>query len=84
MLTRESDLADRVLRAAQSRNIPEGAGRRTPVDPARFYAHARGSAMKAAAALDLEIHVQGGVQVQVQVRVSVKVNGTVLSDRHCR
>jgi four helix bundle protein len=48
------DLADQLLRAAQSqpRNIAEGAGRRTAVDQARFYAHARGSAMEAAAALD--------------------------------
>jgi len=37
-------LADQLLRAAQSqpRNIAEGAGRRTPVNQARFYAHARG------------------------------------------
>ena len=49
-----SELADQLLRAAQSqpRNIAEGAGRRTVVDQARFYAHARGSAMEAAAALD--------------------------------
>jgi four helix bundle protein len=49
-----SELADQLLRAAQSqpRNIAEGAGRRTSVDQARFYAHARGSAMEAAAALD--------------------------------
>jgi four helix bundle protein len=49
-----SALADQLLRAAQSqpRNIAEGAGRRTPVDQARFYTHARGSAMEAAAALD--------------------------------
>ena len=49
-----ADLADQLLRAAQSqpRNIAEGAGRRTTVDQARFYTHARGSAMEAAAALD--------------------------------
>ena len=49
-----ADLADQLLRAAQSqpRNIAEGAGRRTTVDQARFYAIARGSAMEAAAALD--------------------------------
>ena len=49
-----SELADQLLRAAQSqpRNIAEGAGRRTAVDQARFYTHARGSAMEAAAALD--------------------------------
>ena len=49
-----SELADQLLRAAQSqpRNIAEGAGRRTTVDQARFYTHARGSAMEAAAALD--------------------------------
>lgn len=49
-----ADLADQLLRAAQSqpRNIAEGAGRRTAVDQARFYTHARGSAMEAAAALD--------------------------------
>ena len=49
-----ADLADQLLRAAQSqpRNIAEGAGRRTSVDQARFYTHARGSAMEAAAALD--------------------------------
>ncbi len=49
-----AELADQLLRAAQSqpRNIAEGAGRRTHVDQARFYAHARGSAMEAAAALD--------------------------------
>ena len=48
------DLADQLLRAAQSqpRNIAEGAGRRTKIDQARFYAIARGSAMEAAAALD--------------------------------
>ena len=48
-----AELADQ-LRAAQSRlrNIAEGAGRRTSVDQARFYTHARGSAMEAAAALD--------------------------------
>jgi four helix bundle protein len=47
-------LADQLLRAAQSqpRNIAEGAGRRTTVDQARFYTHARHSAMEAAAALD--------------------------------
>ena len=46
--------ADQLLRAAQSqpRNIAEGAGRRTAADQARFYAHARGSAMEAAATLD--------------------------------
>src|SRR5215210_5928958 len=49
-----AELADQLVRAAQSqpRNIAEGAGRRTAVDQARFYAHARGSAMEAAAALD--------------------------------
>jgi len=49
-----ADLADQLLRAAQSqpRNIAEGAGRRTTIDQARFYTHARGSAMEAAAALD--------------------------------
>jgi four helix bundle protein len=49
-----AELADQLLRAAQSqpRNIAEGAGRRTGVDQARFYTHARGSAMEAAAALD--------------------------------
>ena len=49
-----SELADQLLRPAQSqpRNIAEGAGRRTTVDQARFYTHARGSAMEAAAALD--------------------------------
>ena len=49
-----TELADQLLRAAQSqpRNIAEGAGRRTSVDQARFYTHARGSAMEAAAALD--------------------------------
>ena len=49
-----ADLADQLLRAAQSqpRNIAEGAGRRTAADQARFYAIARGSAMEAAAALD--------------------------------
>ena len=49
-----ADLADQLLRAAQSgpRNIAEGAGRRTRADQARFYATARGSAMEAAAALD--------------------------------
>ena len=47
-------LSFQLLRAAQSqpRNIAEGAGRRTAVDQARFYTHARGSAMEAAAALD--------------------------------
>ena len=49
-----AELADQLLRAAQSqpRNIAEGAGRRTSVDQGRFYTHARGSAMQAAAALD--------------------------------
>lgn len=49
-----AELADQLLRAAQSqpRNIVEGAGRRTKVDQARFYTHARGSAMEAAATLD--------------------------------
>ena len=49
-----AELADQLLRAAQSqpRNIAEGAGRRTSVDQARFYTHARGSTMEAAAALD--------------------------------
>ena len=49
-----AELADQLIRAAQSqpRNIAEGAGRRTTVDQARFYTHARGSAMEAAAALD--------------------------------
>ncbi len=49
-----AELVDQLLRAAQSqpRNIAEGAGRRTKVDQARFYTHARGSAMEAAAALD--------------------------------
>jgi four helix bundle protein len=49
-----ADLADQLLRAAQSmpRNIAEGAGRRTEIDQARFYVIARGSAMEAAAALD--------------------------------
>ena len=49
-----AELADQLLRAAQSqpRNIAEGAGRRTRADQARFYAHARGPAMEAAAALD--------------------------------
>ena len=49
-----AELADQLVRAAQSqpRNIAEGAGRRTAIDQARFYTHARGSAMEAAAALD--------------------------------
>ena len=49
-----AELADQLLRAAQSqpRNIAEGEGRRTAADQARFYTHARGSAMEAAAALD--------------------------------
>jgi len=37
---------------SQPRNIAESAGRRTRVDQARFYTHARGSAMEAAAAFD--------------------------------
>ncbi|MBA3455163.1 MAG: four helix bundle protein [Deltaproteobacteria bacterium] len=41
-----------IFRASQPRNIAEGAGRRTAVDQARFYTHARGSAMEAAASLD--------------------------------
>jgi len=50
----QADLADQLLRAAQSqpRNIAEGAGRRSAADQARFYAMARGSAMESAAALD--------------------------------
>lgn len=49
-----AEVADQLLRAAQSQplNIAEGAGRRTAVDQARFYTHARGSAMEAAAVLD--------------------------------
>lgn len=49
-----ADLADQLLRAAQSqpRNIAEGAGRRSRAEQARFYANARGSAMESAAALD--------------------------------
>lgn len=49
-----ADLADQLLRAAQSqpRNIAEGAGRWTKADQARFYMHARGSAMESAATLD--------------------------------
>lgn len=49
-----AELADQLIRAAQSqpRNIAEGAGRRTTVEQARFYTHARGSAMEAAATLD--------------------------------
>ena len=49
-----AELADQLLRASQSqpRKLAEGAGRRTTVDQARFYTHARGSAMEAAAALD--------------------------------
>ena len=49
-----AELADQLVRAAQSqpRNIAEGAGRQTAIDQARFYAHARGSALEAAAALD--------------------------------
>ena len=42
---------DRVPRT-RTRDIAESAGRRTNVDQARFYTHARGSAMEAAAALD--------------------------------
>lgn len=50
-----ADLADQLRRAAQSQplNIAEGAGRRTPADQARFYTHARASAMEAASALDV-------------------------------
>lgn len=50
-----ADLADQLMRAAQSQplNIAEGAGRWTKPDQARFYMHARGSAMEAAAALDM-------------------------------
>jgi len=50
-----ADLADQLLRAAQSQplDIAEGAGRWTKADQARFYMHARGSAMEAAAALDM-------------------------------
>ena len=49
-----AELADQLFRAAQSqpRNIAEGAGRGSSADQAQFYAHARGSAMEAAAALD--------------------------------
>jgi four helix bundle protein len=49
-----AELADQLLRAAQSqpRHIAEGAGRRSAAEQARFYTHARGSAMEAAAALD--------------------------------
>jgi four helix bundle protein len=49
-----ADLADQLLRSAQSqpRNIAEGAGRWTKADQARFYMHARGSAMESAATLD--------------------------------
>jgi len=61
-----AELADQLLRAAQSqpRNIAEGAGRRTAVDQARFYTHARGSAMEAAAALDIaEPLYQRGIEL---------------------
>ena len=39
-------------RISKPRKIAEGAGRRTAADQARFYTHARGSVMEAAAALD--------------------------------
>jgi len=49
-----SDLLDQLSRAASSvsLNIAEAAGRATPVDAARVYALARGSAMECAAVLD--------------------------------
>jgi four helix bundle protein len=50
-----ADLADQLRRAAQSipQNIAEGAGRVTRADKAKHYTIARGSAMEAAAHLDV-------------------------------
>ncbi|MEZ4366581.1 MAG: four helix bundle protein [Kofleriaceae bacterium] len=50
-----SDLLDQLRRAAQSipANIAEGAGKQTRADKARYFAIARGSAMEAAAHLDV-------------------------------
>ena len=50
-----SALRDQILRAAESvvLNIAEAAGRTSPADKKRIYAIARGSAMEAAACLDL-------------------------------
>ena len=81
-----SDLADQLLRAAQSqpRNIAEGAGRRTTADQARFYTIARGSAMEAAAALDTMLvmklvagptHAQGIERLEAIVAMLTKLAG---------
>ena len=49
---RADQLPDASCLSALNRVPAEGAGRRTTIDQARFYTHARGSAMEAAAALD--------------------------------
>ena len=50
-----ADLVDQLRRAAQSipQNIAEGAGKVSRADKARYYGIARGSAMEAAAHLDV-------------------------------
>jgi four helix bundle protein len=64
-----AELADQLLRAAQSqpRNIAEGAGRRSAVDQARFYAIARGSAMESAAVIDT-LRVMSRIEEQQYVQ----------------
>ena len=76
------ELADQLLRAAQSqpRNIAEGAGRRTSVDQARFYTHARGSAMDAHED-DLTWSTS---KVAFMFRFTSTSKSTFLTDRHCR
>ena len=56
---REAELRDQLNRAALSTllNLAEGVGRISPRDKARFYATARGSAMEAAALVDV-IHLR--------------------------
>jgi four helix bundle protein len=51
----QADLADQLLRSAQSipQNIAEGAGRMSKPDKTRHYTIARGSAMESASHLDV-------------------------------